>query len=121
MRSYNYIYFIAANGRESEFKAELTKLGLRFDEVEGCYKGVTERSFAIYANSLHLEDLLQAFAVKYEQESYLRIDANSHESELIYTSDLKRESIGKFEQVSESVALASVAYTKINGAYFRAA
>ena len=99
-----------------ELESHLMRSGLKFDRVEGCYKGVTENSFRV---ELSMKDysLLSYLAFKlYQQDSVMVVD-NENNANLHYGNG-HRHSIGKLIQTDEATAKAEDAYSIINGAFY---
>lgn len=104
-------FILAANGRENELLGLLDGSKLAYKEVVGMYKGVLERSFLVVDETITIEDSIRSLARQFKQESYLKVNADTRESFLIYPNSLQVESIGVFTEVSEAEALAQSAYT----------
>lgn len=112
MRGMNPGFFmVCANDRENELIDELNRAGLRWKELQGCYKGIPERSFLIVDSHSIVEGMVLEYASKYSQESYLKVDADCRTAWLVLWQNNTRVKLGKFDEVSKAVALAASAYT----------
>jgi hypothetical protein len=101
-------FLVCANNRENEMIRDLNYLGVQWKEVEGCYKGVPERSFLIVGDA---EGHVLEFASKYSQESYLFVEADTRVAWLVYHADGRRIRLGRFEECTEAEAKRQDAYT----------
>ncbi|APU00341.1 hypothetical protein fHeYen301_8 [Yersinia phage fHe-Yen3-01] len=99
----------------NKLRMRLHDEGLRFDEAEGCYKGVAEASFVVQcANFSQVGDLVN-MADSYEQESVMLVDARN-KAFLLYCKGCTMKSLGYIQMKDMSVpgtALPEVAYTKV--------
>jgi len=99
---------------------KLRALGYAVGDCWGCYKKRKEPALVVVdetpGNDQCEKDVLR-LARQYGQESVLAIDATRHAS-LIYCEDEKRESLGEWRAVPQSVAKARDAYTRRAGVYY---
>lgn len=101
------------NDRTLELLEDFKKDGIMSVEVEGCYKGVTERAFMVFSIT---DKIALEYLKKYEQESALYID-NERSAYLLYADGVCIP-YGQLKSVTETRAKASSGYTKRNGSYF---
>lgn len=94
--------------------------GIRFKEVLGVYKGVSEKSIVVVLDSVSQLHIPIGIANRYNQESVLILDADTRKANLYYLKSGQSESIGVFEAVSESEAKSRDAYTfdHVNNVYY---
>jgi hypothetical protein len=104
------LFILAANGQEDKLIQLLKGDNIAFKEVQGMYKGVTERSFVVLDPGLDLEPAIRSLARMFNQESYLRVDP-SRKSYLIYLESTKVEYIGSFDAADKHVTKNVDAYT----------
>ena len=84
-----------------------------YKNVEGCYKGTTEQSFLVADCHDTIVDLLREL---FEQESYLHVD-NNRNATLCYRYG-GGHTIGIWQNVCKSTALAQDSYTVCDGHYW---
>jgi hypothetical protein len=96
----------------------LTQNGVKYVEVDGCYKDSIEQSILISINHEAVANLLCNI---YKQECYLKVDGNGNAS-LVYSNGSKigysSSNIGVWQQVTESVARSKDAYTHHRGSFY---
>lgn len=117
-----YVYISACKGNSNDhvntnaLKATLIDLGATFEEVEGCYKGVTEKSFKVKFEAEKGISLMKVseLAKFYNQESIL-VQWSNNSCTLIYMNG-NIEGIGIMEEVDSTEGLD--AYSIINGKIF---
>jgi hypothetical protein len=107
----------AENARATEQLAEyLLANGFTFSRVVGAYQGVLENTFAV---SSITPDRLLGVAGEFGQECIMFVDS-ARLASLHYPTrpDETVMLAGRFRAVTEAEALASVAFTEINGIYY---
>lgn len=96
-------------------KAILEQAGFEYPRpVDGVYKGEKEQAWLLGINTV--ESALSV-ARDHGQESILFLD-NQRNGWLIYCADERRELLGEFHEVSQSVAISRDSYTISDGRYF---
>lgn len=103
MRHLKGLFILAANENEDRLMHDLRVMGLRWKEVQGCYKGAKERSFVVVNDSETVEPIIRELARFYAQESYLKVTENDRKAFLVYLNDLTAQPIGYFRQVDTCV------------------
>lgn len=105
--------------RTEQLKQMLIKNKIQYTVAQGCYKGQTEIAFVCIAYYQEQAETIKLLAfTHFKQESVLYIDSNG-EASLDYATGYT-QMLGGFRQVTESQALASDAYSKVDGRYYLA-
>jgi hypothetical protein len=86
--------------RNEALKQDLVNLGVRkVQDVKGCYKGITEDSFAVLKGDVEVKAIFE-LARKYQQESVL-LETMTGFCYLVYANGELQEEIGSMFQVDK--------------------
>lgn len=118
-----FIFISACRGtdqdqvRTDKLRKYINSFKMSFEEVEGCYKGQTEKSFKVKLDPSNTDRLidLMIIAEYFKQESIMRVQ-DSGDAELIYIDSKQVEYIGKFQEVESIEGLD--AYSVIDGKFY---
>lgn len=108
----------AADDAHEDLRRTLQAYGAtHVKDATGCYKGATERSFAVWGLSL---SALRDIAFIFRQESILEVSgdrtAHLHYTDGARTGD--EEYLGRFQNTVADIATAQDAYTLLGGNYY---
>lgn len=101
----------------------LSEQGCDFTEVEGRYKGVVEKSYAVHVNHPRVAVLVSIAALRYKQESVLSIDQDGNARLVTLAYEEGREpqvtDLGKLVPATAEEVAAGCDYTKYQDQYFK--